>query len=79
MSDRWISASEVGQYTFCARAWWLSHVEGVIPDDQRAVRRGRRAHRRHGRRVWSSRALQIVGWLLLLLASLALLLGLTFR
>ena len=47
-----ISASEVGEYTFCARAWRL-HAEGYDPDDalRRAQNAGTEFHREHGREV----------------------------
>ena len=38
-SDRWMTPSELGEYTFCPRAWWYSHQgtghpEGQAPKDQ---------------------------------------------
>lgn len=69
---RSINASEVGQYAFCPRAWWLATMEGVTPTDPAALRRGTRAHRRHGRRVWIAALLRTAGWVVLGLAALAL-------
>jgi CRISPR/Cas system-associated exonuclease Cas4 (RecB family) len=65
-----IRASEVGTYTYCARAWWLGSVEGVNPEDTRRLRAGQAVHARHGQRVVLSAALMRLGYLLLLLAGL---------
>lgn len=68
-----IRASEVGEYVYCARAWWLRRVAGVVPaHGQRRRARGVRAHRRHGWQVALSRVLLVAAVLLLLLAAVAL-------
>ena len=51
MSERIIRASEIGQYLFCARAWWLGAIEGVPPSNVRELETGNWAHVRHGRTV----------------------------
>ncbi|RRR67816.1 MAG: hypothetical protein EI684_18390 [Candidatus Viridilinea halotolerans] len=67
-----IRASEVAEYTFCARAWWLRRVAGVRPTTGGARRAaGIRRHARHGVLV------RLSGWALwlgLLLLALGLLL-----
>lgn len=65
----WVRASEVGQYSFCARAWWYQHVRGIAPDDERPLRHGEAAHRQHGVRV---QAAELSRWAALLLLGLAL-------
>jgi CRISPR/Cas system-associated exonuclease Cas4 (RecB family) len=72
-SKRVIRASEIGQYQYCARAWWLGSVMGVAPTNTRELAEGGAAHRRHGRAVWASRALIILAIVLVLLALAALL------
>lgn len=72
----WVRASEVGQYSFCARAWWYQHVQGVPPDDVRPLRVGEAAHRQHGVRVQAAVAMRWVALLLLGLALVALLVAL---
>lgn len=47
--DRYIRASEIGQYAFCPRAWWLGIVEGLPSAHQEEMEAGERAHRTHGR------------------------------
>ena len=82
---RVIRASEVGEYGYCARAWWYRHVARIEPTDRESLRRleaGTRAHRRHGRSVALSGvlsgvgiALAVVGALLLLAVLLRVTLG----
>lgn len=71
-SERIIRASEIGQYDFCARAWWLNVGQGIPSENVRELQIGLQAHARHGQQI--SRA----GWLqqvavLLLVAGLILL------
>jgi hypothetical protein len=58
--DHVIRASELGQYAYCAQAWWLGSVEGVPSVNVREMDAGTSAHERHGRNVqlsvWLSRA-----------------------
>lgn len=70
-----IRASEVGEYVFCHRAWWLRTVEKLAPDSQARLQAGVANHHRHGLRVALSQALLIAGLGLLVVALLALLLG----
>ncbi|HYN90242.1 MAG TPA: hypothetical protein VER55_17025, partial [Ardenticatenaceae bacterium] len=49
--ERYIRASEVGEYVYCHRAWWLRHVQGMRSANQPALRAGRVAHGRHARGV----------------------------
>lgn len=71
---RLIRASEIGEYVYCRRAWWLHHIEGVEPQGSARRERGVAAHHTHGRRVWASSVLLIVGVGLALLAAVLLLL-----
>jgi hypothetical protein len=73
---RALRASEIGEYVFCHRAWWLRHVKGYESSNTRQMEQGTAAHARHGRLVSLSgglRALALllfVGAVLLALASL---------
>lgn len=57
MSDRIIRASEIGQYDYCAKAWWLGSVEGVPPSNVRELQAGTAMHEVHGRQV--NRAIRV--------------------
>ncbi len=70
--DEVIRASEVGQYAFCARAWWLGRVQGYRSANVKAMRRGTARHRRHGRAVAGYHLLRRVAIALLMLAVVAL-------
>ena len=48
-----IRASELGEYVYCARAWWLRREQGVESRNVAAMQRGRAAHDQHGRAVAS--------------------------
>lgn len=65
-----IRASEIGQYVFCQRAWWLGTVKGYRPVNEAALDAGTQAHIRHGRRVAKSQRWQQVGYALVVLGGL---------
>ena len=44
-----IRASEIGEYVYCERAWWLRRVRGVRSTNTAVLRSGRQARDRHGR------------------------------
>ena len=70
-----IRASEMGEYVYCARAWWLRRVAGLEPAGHERRELGTALHRRHGRAVASSRALVMLGGALALAALLLILLS----
>ncbi len=45
--EAWLTASEVGRYAYCARAWWLQRVCGWAPRRRAALERGVRRHEEH--------------------------------
>jgi hypothetical protein len=62
---RRVSASQVGQYAYCAHAWWLAVIEKREPADLDALERGTRAHERHGWQVSLARGfLRLALWML---------------
>jgi len=69
--DPIIRASELAQYEYCARSWWLGRVKGYRSANTKALERGTARHRVHGRVVVSYHRLR---WLALALLGLALVL-----
>ena len=51
MSDKWIRASDVSDYLYCGRAWWLRRVAGETPQNERELEWGQAYHQQHGRSV----------------------------
>jgi hypothetical protein len=70
--DRVVRASELGQYSFCAKAWWLGSVEGVPSANVREMDAGTSAHEQHGQAVQISVWLNRVGVACLILGALTL-------
>lgn len=67
--ERFISASELGEYAYCRRAWWLRAVRGVTTERQsNRFSGGHAAHRRHAWSLWWARAL---GWIAVVLVAAA--------
>ncbi len=46
-----IRASELAQYSFCQRAWWLSTVKRIPSNNQAALTRGTQTHSDHADQV----------------------------
>ena len=67
---RVIRASEVGQYAFCAHAWWLGSIQGRPSTLGKRMAEGETAHQQHGRSVRSAVTLARLAYLLLALAAL---------
>jgi hypothetical protein len=74
--DDVIRASEIGQYVYCARAWWLGQVLGYRSTNVAAMREGAARHRFHGRQVEAYHRLRWLAIALLVLAGMALLIWL---
>jgi CRISPR/Cas system-associated exonuclease Cas4 (RecB family) len=71
-----IRASEVSQYVFCARAWWLGRVKGYRTTNVRAMRQGTARHEAHGRAVVGYLLLRRLAVALIVLAGMLLVLWL---
>ncbi len=65
---RIIRASELSQYAYCARAWWLQRIAGVAPSNTQDLAAGTAAHQQHGRLVWLAGALRWAALALVLVA-----------
>ena len=72
---RVIRASEIGEYVYCHRAWWLHQVQGHASDNVHELAAGTARHARHGRQVSLAAALRVLAVLLLLAALAAFLLA----
>lgn len=65
-----IRASELGEYVYCARAWWLRREQGVESRNVAAMQGGRAAHDQHGLAVASVHAQRRLALILAVLAVL---------
>jgi hypothetical protein len=54
MSDQWIRASEIGDYLYCRRSWWLKRSRGIASQNVRELAEGERHHQKHGQLVQQS-------------------------
>jgi hypothetical protein len=68
---RTISASEIGHYTYCPRAWWLGRVLGYAPENTQVLEAGATAHGRHGRGVRSGLRWRFLAWVFIAIGVLA--------
>lgn len=71
-----IRATEVAEYAFCARSWWLKRVQGVTAESE-ALQVGIEAHEAAGERiataVHADRMVKGLQWVLAALALFGLL------
>jgi CRISPR/Cas system-associated exonuclease Cas4 (RecB family) len=70
--DDIIRASEIAQYAYCARAWWLGRVKGYRSANVAAMRQGTVRHRTHGRAVEGYHLLRRLAVALIVLAGVVL-------
>jgi hypothetical protein len=68
MSYPFIEASEIAEYVYCNRAWWLRTEVGYRPQNRGPMAAGVAYHDAHGRQVGQARAVRRVALLLLFLA-----------
>ena len=67
---RLIRASEIGEYLYCHRAWWLRHIRGEHSRNVRELDSGTAAHAGHGQQVALASGLQVAAYALVALALL---------
>ena len=79
MSDYWIRASEIGDYLYCRRSWWLKRNRGAASQNVRELRQGAQHHKTHGKLVqqsiWMRRAAYLLIFLVVALATYQLMSG----
>lgn len=68
-----VSASEVGQWIYCHRAWWLSR-QGATNQNVKPLARGEKAHQRHSRQVASASLMSYLARILMIIAIIAIIL-----
>ena len=67
MSDKWIKASEIGEYLYCQRAWWY-RLQGETTANVAELALGSQVHAQHGRGLRRTVNLRVVAYVLLALA-----------
>jgi CRISPR/Cas system-associated exonuclease Cas4 (RecB family) len=65
MSDELIRASEIAEYVYCRRSWWLRRVAGYHSGNVREMTAGTAYHQQHGQVVaeaswWQRSALILI-------------------
>ena len=79
MSDNWIRASEIGDYLYCRRSWWLKRSRGIASQNVRELAQGTQYHQAHGQRVqqsiWLRRAAYVLIFIVVALATYSLMGG----
>lgn len=73
---RTIRASEIGTYLFCARAWWYQR-NGTPSLNERIMREGMVHHEQHGAKVAAAGFTQRAGAIVLVVAVILIVVGLT--
>lgn len=73
MGDKTISASEIGSYVYCSKAWWLRRKKGKVSTNVSEMESGTEAHVRDGIQVQLGSFLTSVAWVLVIIAIILLL------
>lgn len=66
--DSILRASEIGEYVFCHRAWWLHRAQGIESTNRAEMQAGVMRHIAHGRAVQRADTLRRTAIVLLVLA-----------
>ena len=80
MSYKWIRASEISDYVYCRRSWWLRRMAGVRPENVRQLASGIQYHQQHGdgvlRAIWARRVAYALLFLVIAFIAFQITLGL---
>jgi hypothetical protein len=68
MSYRVIKASEIGEYVYCNRAWWLRRNYDFRPQNTQEIQAGTVYHEEHGGQVRQTILIKRLALLFLFLA-----------
>ncbi|MEW5989544.1 MAG: hypothetical protein AB1791_23190 [Chloroflexota bacterium] len=68
MSGKVIRASEIAEYVYCHRAWWLKRAAGHTPEETQELAAGSQYHQAHGAVVFQATLTRRVAYGLLILA-----------
>ncbi|MCI0399332.1 MAG: hypothetical protein L0332_25555 [Chloroflexi bacterium] len=68
MSERVIQASEIAEYVYCRRAWWLRRTIGAEAPQVEEMTAGTAYHRAHGAAVDRANVVQQTALVLVFLA-----------
>jgi hypothetical protein len=64
MSEKWIRASEISDYLYCRRSWWLKRSKRLQTVQTREILQGNQHHGKHGRllmqSIWAKRAAYVL-------------------
>ncbi len=60
-----IRASELAQFSFCRRAWWLAAIKGHRPHNQATLAYGVTTHNRHYQQVHTAQRWRYASFFLL--------------
>ena len=55
---RIVRASEIGEYIYCHRAWWLHQIQGLESANRAEMQAGVTRHQQHGRAVQRAAGMQ---------------------
>lgn len=79
MSEPWIRASEISEYVYCERAWWLKRTQDAHSQNVRELAGGTDHHAQHGRlierSIWARRAAYVLFFGLVLFVTFQLLMS----
>jgi hypothetical protein len=67
-SDTILRASEIGEYVFCHRAWWLHRVKEIESANRAQMQAGTARHVEHGRAIQRAESLRRAAIVLLAIA-----------
>jgi CRISPR/Cas system-associated exonuclease Cas4 (RecB family) len=68
MSYSWIRASEIADYAYCHRAWWLRRVRSVASSNETQFEAGTKYHAAHNRLVARSEWARRVAYIAIFIA-----------